>query len=206
MGRMAILTVVGSLVGVGLAGPLASQLSPRRDLFLLRHGTDGAVSLYAGHSAGPLLLIAGTVRHPGPGHQAAIGAVGTDLRLATASRLLVAVGYADVASGRFARLYLLPSVRAGRIAASGTVSLQQPVSARGARQAGVDPAVLTYRVLRRIEVGVVALARLPRARRARLGIGPEVRVRTGRAALELGVLRREPTGWWEGRLAVGARW
>ncbi len=206
MGRSGILALAGSLVAGGLAGPLAGQLPPRRDLFLLRHGTDGAVSLYAGHSAGPVLLIAGTLRQPGPGHLSAIGAVGTDLRLAAASRVLVALGYADLSSGRFARLYLLPRVRVGRLAANGTVSIQQPVSARGRRQVGIDPAGLTYRVTRRLDVGVVALASLPSAQRARLGMGPEVRVRAGRAALELGVLRRGPTGWWEGRFAVSARW
>lgn len=206
MGRIGTLGLMGTLVGAGVAGPLVAQSSPRRDLFLLRHGTDGAVSVYTGHSLGRVLLIAGTVRPPGPDHPAAIGAVGTDLRLGASGRMLVAVGYADVSSGRFTRVYLLPAFRAGRLAFNGTVSAQRPLGRRGVPQVGVDPAVLSYRASRAIDLGVVALASLPGGQRARVGVGPMVRVRAGRIALGLEAVRRGPHARVDGRLALSANW
>ena len=142
----------------------------------LRDGGQSPLYAFASYSFGRPVFMAGVILDTPNDYTEYLAGGGVNLFAASGNgAALIALG-SKATDSWYVELYGLPSLRFGRLNATGFAGVYLPVESRGVRQYFLDPLTVLWRVHRRFALGgsytVYKVAGLP----ARHGAGPGLQV------------------------------
>lgn len=150
---------------------------------LVQAASAGSVALYATEGMGPVMVMAGGVTTPATGYRAVVLGGGTRLRVGSASGVVALGGVAHATNGRSARLYLLPSVTAGRLNVAATATALLPLGGSSRREASLNPLAVTWSLGPAVAGGAAVAVKAVEGSPARTAAGPAIRLQTPAGAL-----------------------
>jgi len=189
--------LVAGLIPIrGTAQDPGPRAGPR--FIYARYASAASLALYAGYTVGPLFAFAGVVQNPRSEYREALLGLGTGLASAGGNGATVGLAGTYASDGWYGQLYVLPSLRLGRLQLEGTIEGYFPLEDRGTRQLDVTPAYAYLLLTPRVALGgTYLLAAQPGQPLSHAG-GPSLRIWVPRGSLTLDVIRRfavAPSEW-----------
>jgi hypothetical protein len=181
-----LLAVVPSLVpggGLGAQAVAAGSIRLEMPSFVTAsYGTAGASTIYAGYSFGPGAVAVGMVVNPRSGYrELVLGAVTRMVR--GQQSLALALAVADAPESPYLQAYLMPGLRLGACALTGTVEVYLPLGSAGTRQLDLSPLRAILPLGGRVGVGAVTTVGLARGTPPRFRAGPVIEIGIPRGAI-----------------------
>lgn len=176
--RVVRLIIAGA---VALAAPAAAQQETARSeagpgYLEFRFATESAIALYAGYTAGPVLLVVGMLQNPRSDYEEILGGAVVTVFADDRAELLVAPAIAWSNTGWYAQGYFLPALWLGPLELSGTFQFGLPFEERGYRNAYVSPLNVWLRALQYVDIGAAWYAAFEEGFGSFHALGPALRV------------------------------
>jgi hypothetical protein len=192
------LAMAAMLTGLASGAKLPAQtvtprVAPRlagASFVLARYTAAGSASAYGARRFGAGMAVVGVVGNPTTRYRAVILGGGTRLRIGRHDAVTVLLAGAQATDGTSLRLYVLPAVAAGRLRASATGVLKQPLGGEGRREVSMDPLTVSLPITRFLRVGLTGVLSAQQGRAVDWGVGPSVHLRALGASLSLEVVSR----------------
>lgn len=141
-----------------------------------RFASESAIALYAGYTAGPVLLVVGMLQNPRTDYEEILGGAIVTVFANDRAELLVAPAVASSNVGWYAQGYLLPALWLGPLELSGTFQFGLPFEEPGYRNAYVSPLNAWVDALPFVDVGAAWYAAFEEGYGSFHALGPALRV------------------------------
>lgn len=167
--------------------PAQAAASPHPSFIFFRYASLTSLSLYGAYGQGRWLGFFGMIQNPRTGYREIAGGVGATVALSRHLGGLIGLAAANASDGWYGQLYLQSNIRFGRLGTYVSLAYYQPAEAAGSHQLKLNPGLILWRVLRRLEAGgaYVYLGSDGSRDIHQLGPAVQISVPNGRASLEL---------------------
>lgn len=189
------------------AQPRTPRMAPRfagTSFVLARYTAGASLSVYGAKRCGAAMAVVGIVGNPETKYRAVIVGGGTGIRFGTHAGVTALLAGQHASDGASLRLYVLPRAAVGRVQATATGALKQPLGRGGRREASIDPLAVTLRVSGAVRVGITGVVSVAEQRAVDWGVGPSAHLRVPGGFISLEIVSRAQSDHLEVRGAFSA--
>jgi hypothetical protein len=169
---------VGTLVlllGGAVPGVLPAQTDTARaagpSFLVARYASVHALAMYSGYAVGRTLVVVGMLHNPRSEYREVMAGVGLPMEVG-AGDVTVAGAGASTNTGWYAQLYVMPTLRFGRLFLHVTAQAAEPLSAQGSRAVYVSPGNALYTLGSGFSAGIGYYGGMEDGSRPYHGLGP----------------------------------